>query len=180
MLKVFGILAMTYLGLVAQSSLVPGGSTNLGGPFFPALLLVMIAACCGGASSVLWSGLVGLLLDGMSNDKMGVQLILAVVLALMLQWTRSMWGSQSLVALVAMVMVVCLSWRALSPMTLAVLSGRVVDPQVILTDAIQDATWSGTIAAALILVGRGLMRPGIRGNSMNLSRSVPRMRTAVR
>ena len=139
MLRHIGILAMIYLGVVAQSSLVPTEILGMGRPFLPAILLVVIALACNATASIVWSGLLGLVLDGLSTERLGVQLALAALLGLGLQVMQSLWRSRSLVPLVAMSMILCVAWRTLSPMTHAVLSGRIVDPHLVLTDAVQDA-----------------------------------------
>ena len=80
-----GILAALYVGLVVQSSFVSSDLTGVGRPFLPAALLVLIAACCETSPAILWSGLLGLALDGMSTERLGVQLALASLLGLGLQ-----------------------------------------------------------------------------------------------
>jgi rod shape-determining protein MreD len=157
---------MIYVGVVAQSSLVPAELAGMGRPFLPALLLVLIAVRCDATASILWSGLLGFVLDGLSTERLGVQLALAAMLGLGLQLMRSMWKSRRLVNLVATVMVTCLAWRTLGPMTQAVLAGRTVDPYVVLMDAVQDAAWTAAIAAVLLLLGRGLAGQSARARMM--------------
>ncbi len=170
---------MIYLGVVVQSSLVPGDLAGMGRPFLPALLLVLIAAGCDATPAILWSGVLGLLLDGLSTERLGVQLALAALLGLGLQLMRPLWSSRSVLSLVAMVMLTGLAWRMLAPMTQAVLAGRVVDPQTVLIDAVQDAAWTTAIAAVVILLGRGLIGHGVRARMM-VSNPSPHWGTAAR
>lgn len=151
MLRHVGILVMIYLGVVAHCSLVPADIMGMGRPFLPAILLVFIAAACHPALAIVWAGFVGFLLDGLSTERLGIQVGLAAMLGLGLQLTHSLWRSRSLVAMIAMSMLACVTWRALSPMTQAILAGRVVDPHSILTDAVQDAAWTAVVAFALML-----------------------------
>lgn len=178
MLRHIGILAMIYLGVVAQSSLVPTEILGMGRPFLPAILLVVIALACNATASIVWSGLLGLVLDGLSTERLGVQLALAALLGLGLQVMQSLWRSRSLVPLVAMSMILCVAWRTLSPMTHAVLSGRIVDPHLVLTDAVQDAAWTAAVAC-LLLLGRRLF--GHRGSAeIIIAKPSPRWSAAVR
>ena len=161
-LRHLGILALIYLCVVAQSSLGSTEATGLGRPFLPAALLVLIAATCHPTPSILWSGLLGLVLDALSPDRLGLQLAVAAMLGLGLQVLQPMWRSRSRLALVAMILLTSFAWRVLSPMCQAVLAGRVVDPQIVLTNAVQDAVWTGILGGALILVGRSLFGRGTR------------------
>lgn len=162
MLRHIGILAMIYAGVVAQTSLIPEELAGPGRPFLPAILLVVIAASCDATPALLWSGLLGLMLDGLSTERLGIQLTLATFLALAMQLMRPLWGSRSLLALVAMVVLTCLAWRMLSPMTLAVLSGRVVNPEDAFKHAIQDGVWTTLLGSIVILIFRGVFAPGSR------------------
>ena len=177
MLRNVGILVMIYLGVVAHSSLVPADVMGMGRPFVPAILLVFIAAACHPNLAIVWAGFVGFLLDGLSTERLGIQVGLAAMLGLGLQLTQSLWRSRSLIAMVAMSMLVCVAWRALSPMSQAILTGRVVDPHSILTDAVQDAAWTAVVACVLVL-GLRIFRQGPTEPVVN--RPAPRWNTAVR
>lgn len=179
MLRFLGLLAMIYLGVVAQSSLVPEGPGGIGQLFLPALMLVVIAACCEATLSVLLSGLVGLLLDGLSAERLGVQLVIATLLAFSTQLLQPLWRSRSVPALVAMVLLICAAWRILAPVACAVSVGRTVDPHRLMTIAVQEAAWTAAAACLLILAGRGLFGSGVdaRITAGNVS---PRWGTAGR
>lgn len=144
------ILLSIYLCLVVQSSIV-AELPEVGRPFLPAFLLVMIAMLAHPAIAVIWSGLVGLLLDGLSVERLGVQVGLAAVLALGLQLMKPLWKSCHPLVMVAMCLTVAGFWRVLSPMTLAVLSGRVINPDPILNSAVCDAISTAVFASALFL-----------------------------
>ena len=168
-LRHVGILLMIYLGLVLQTSLVPAETAGMGRPFLPAIVLVMIAVWCEATASILWSAILGLLIDGLSTEHLGIELALAAMLALGLQWMQPVWRSHSLLALVSMFMLTCVTWRITAPMTHAVLAGRVIDIHSVLTDAVQDSAWTAVIGGAVILVGRGLMGHGSRTRLINPS-----------
>ena len=178
-LRHIGILVLIYLGVVAQSSLVPEQLAGMGRPFLPAILLVLIAAWCEATPAILWSGVLGFVLDGLSTERLGVQLALAAMLALGMQLLRSMWSSRNRVSLLAMVLVTGFAWRTLAPMTHAVLTGHVVDPHVVLIDAARDTAATTAIAGVLILLGRGLTGRGFL-NRTAITSSTPRWGTVAR
>ena len=155
MLRHIGILILIYLGLVAQCSLVPQ-ATIVGRPFLPAFILVVIVAACEPNLSLLWAALLGLALDGLSTERLGLQVAIAAMLAFGLQLMRPIWQSRSLLSLVSMVLLTSVTWRLLVPTMQAALADRAVDPHVLLTDAVQDAAWTAGVSAALILLVRGL------------------------
>ena len=157
MLRFVGALVTIYVGVVAHCSVVPTEVAGMGRPFLPALILVVIAAACDASLSILLAGLLGLILDGLSTERLGVHLALAAMLALALQLLQPMWRSRSALGLIAMTIVICLAWRMLAPMALAMLSERKVDPHALLTFAIQDAAWTAAVATVLILLARGMV-----------------------
>jgi rod shape-determining protein MreD len=148
-----------YVGVVAHCSLVPTEVAGMGRPFLPALILVVIVAASEPTLSILLAGLLGLMLDGLSTERLGVHLALAAMLALGLQLLQSMWRSRSALGLIAMTIVTCLVWRLLGPLAQAMLSDRKVDPHSLLTFAVQDSAWTAAVATVLILLARGLVGP---------------------
>ena len=176
-LRHLGILAMIYLGVVAQCSVVPTETHGLGHPFLPAMMLVLIAATCHPTAAILWAGTLGFVLDGLSTERLGIQLGLAALLALGMQMTHALWRSRRVVPLVAMTMLVCVAWRTLSPMVQAVLAGRVVDPHFIVTNAVQDAAWTALVAG-LLLLGRRLI--GLSDSEVDVATPAGRWSPVVR
>lgn len=170
---------MIYVGVVAQSSLVPLDVTDLGRPFVPAVILVLIANSCHPATAIAWSAVLGMLLDGISTEKLGIQLSLAAMLGLGIQVMRSMWMSRSFLALVVMTLLTCFAWRALSPMTLAALSGRTLDPNMVLGAAVRDTVCTGIVGSVVILIVRGLFGPGNQSATAR-SKQSPRWQVATR
>lgn len=156
MLRFAGVLVTIYVGVVAHCSVVPAEVAGMGRPFLPALILVVIAAGCEASLSILLAALLGLILDGLSTERLGVHLALAAMLALGLQLLQPMWRSRSALGLIAMTIVTCLAWRVLAPAALAMLSDRKVDPHSLLTAAVQDSAWTAAVASVLILLARGL------------------------
>lgn len=177
--RTLGIIAVTYLGLVIQTSLIPEDFGEIGRPFLPAFLLVLIATYCEASLAILLSGLLGLAMDGMSTERLGLQLGLGALLAFALQVMQPMWKSRSLLALVAMVMVMCACWRILAPMSHVILLGRTGDLHKVLTAAVQDSVWTGIVASVLILVCRGVVGQGSR-SQIDFHSPSPRWGTATR
>lgn len=155
MFRHVGILILVYLGVVAQCSLVPQ-ATVVGRPFLPAFVLVIVVVSCESNLSLVWAAILGLVLDGLSTERLGIQLGLAALLAFGLQLMRPVWQSRSLLSLVSMVLLATVAWRVLAPTVQAAIADRAVDPHVLLTDAVQDAAWTAAVSAILILLVRGL------------------------
>lgn len=179
MLRHVGILLMIYLGLVLQTSLVPVESAGVGRPFLPAILMVLIAVGCEATSSILWSGVLGLMVDGLSTERLGIELALAAMIGLGLQWLRPLWRSNSPLALVSMILLTCAIWRIASPMAHAALTDRAIDVHLVLTDAVQDSMWTAVIGGVVILMGRGLVGYSSRTKWINPSPG-PRWQTLTR
>lgn len=169
MLRHIGILILIYLGVVAQCSLVPQASA-VGRPFLPAFVLIMIVVSCESNLSLVWAAILGLVLDGLSTERLGVQLGLAALLAFGLHLMRPVWQSRSLLSLVSMVLLACVAWRILAPTVQAAIADRAVDAHVLLTDAVQDAAWTAVVSGVLILLVRGLF-PHRSRHGFEVSRS---------
>jgi rod shape-determining protein MreD len=157
MLRHIGIIGLIYLTVALQSSVVTEEFVAQARPFLPAILLVIIAVWCDGAAAIFWSGCLGIVLDGLSPERLGIQLSLAALLGLGLQLGKSASRSRGLLALTAAVFVVSMVWRVLSPMTCAVLAGRVVDAGAVVSSAARDATSTSVVGFVVICLGRALL-----------------------
>jgi rod shape-determining protein MreD len=178
LLRHAGILCLLYLAVVVQTSVVTD-LPPMGRPFLPALMLMVMAAWCHPVVSILWAGFMGFVLDGISTERLGIQLGLAAILALGLQLLRPIWRRRGPVSMTVCTLVVALFWRALSPMTCAVLSGRVVDPHVTLNSALRDGAATAVVALVVFVAGRALIRGGGQAE-IEAGRPAGRVRLAAR
>ncbi len=167
----FTIAGLIYLTIALQSGEIVGWTTVAGHPFLPALALIFIAFWCEGAAAIIWSAGVGLLLDGLSPERLGVQVALTAMIGLSLQMLKSASRSRGVMAIAAMVFLTTTVWRVLSPMTYAVLAGRVVDPVQVLVAALGDAMWTAGVAVMFVTVSRWLLGGSSRRETSVAGRS---------
>ena len=146
-----------YLTVALQSSVIVGELPANCRPFLPALTLVVIALWSEGATAIVWSAVVGLLLDGLSPERLGVQMSLAAVVGWGLQAVKSNSRSRGVVSVMAAVFVVALLWRAVSPFVYGALSGRVVDLLAVLAMAVVEASVTAVLAGVFVCGERLLL-----------------------
>lgn len=154
MLRFLGMLGFIYVGLVLQSGVI-ADVPEPGRPFLPAILLIVAAGAFDPLVAMLLAGIIGFLLDGLSTDKLGIQLTVTVLLGFGLQLVFPLWRSKGLLALSAMTMLTCLIWRLATPYVYATLAGQSLDPHAVMTRAIQEAVGTAVVGALLILIWRG-------------------------
>ena len=165
-MRQLSILCSIYLSVALQSSAIVGELPTNCRPFLPALTLVAIALWSNGATAILWSACLGLLLDGLSPERLGVQMSLVAVIGWGLQVVKSNSRSRGAISVMATVFVVALLWRAVSPLVYGVLSGRVVDPLTVLAMAVVEASVTAGLAGLLVCGERLLLgRPVGREHS---------------
>lgn len=149
-----------YLTVALQSSAMVGELPPNCRPFLPALTLVAIALWSKGATAIVWSAVLGLLLDGLSPERLGVQMSLAAAVGWGLQAIKSNSRSRGVVSVMAIVFVVALLWRVVSPFVYGALSGRVVDLLAVLAMAVVEASVTAGLAG-LFVCGERLLLGGL-------------------
>jgi len=151
------ILCSIYLSVALQSSAIVGELPSSCRPFLPALTLVAIALWSEGATAILWSACLGLLLDGLSLERPGVQMSFAAIIGWGLQVVKSNSRSRGVISVMATVFVVALLWRAASPLVYGAMSGRVVAPLTVLAMAVVEASVTSGLAGLLVCGERLLL-----------------------
>lgn len=157
MIRYPAIFGLIYMTAAVQSNLSPA-APEMGRLFLPATILVLVAAWVHPAMAIVCSAILGFVLDGISPERLGIQMSLAAVLALGLQIIRPLWKSQNPIALAISVVVVVVAWRVLSPITYAALSHRNIDPVSVFQQALRDAVMTSLGSLILFLVLRGMTR----------------------
>lgn len=165
-MRQFSIMCSIYLSVALQSSAIVGELPTSCRPFLPALTLVAIALWSNGATAILWSSCLGLLLDGLSPERLGVQMSLAAGIGWGLQVVKARSRSRGEISVMTAVFVAALLWRAISPFLYGALSGRVIDPLTVLAMAVVEAGVT-TGLAGLLAIGMRLLlgRSPERGQS---------------
>lgn len=147
-----------YLTVAVQSSVLSWEGPLVWRPFLPALTLLAITLWVEGASVLVWSAVLGLLLDGLSSERLGMQMSLAVLLAGMLQWLTARRRSTGVMSAMALAFLVTLLWRILSPVLVSALAGRATDALLILASASRDAAATGGLAGLLAFGARPILK----------------------
>ena len=109
----------------------------------------------------MWSAGLGLLLDGMSSERLGLQMSFAAAIAWGLQLVKTNGRFRGGVATSGIAFVVVLLWRTLSPFVDSTLSGREVEPFVIVATASLEAGLTAGLAL-MIVMGDRLLLGGTR------------------
>ena len=105
----------------------------------------------------MWSASLGLLLDGLSPERLGVQMSLAAIIGWGLQVIKSHNRSRGVMSVMSIVFVVVLLWRVASPLVYSALSGRLLDPLTVLALAAVAASVTAGLAGLLVCGGRLLL-----------------------
>ncbi len=148
------IAALVYTSLVIQSGL--GTDLQVLGlqPWLPGLGLVACALLIKGASSLCWAGLWGLGVDCLSGEKIGVNLVVATIVASSLLALRTDGRSPGLVGTVMYVLVGTFLWRGGAAIAHGFLNHRPVDFEQLLVRALIEGVSTGGIAVSVLIIGR--------------------------
>jgi rod shape-determining protein MreD len=153
-----------YLTIALQSSAVWGELPQNCRPYLPALTLVAVGLGSEGATAIVWSACLGLLLDGLSLERLGVQMSLAAGIGWGLQVVKANSRPRAAISVTAIVIVVALLWRVASALVHSILSGRVVDPLAVLAMAVIEASvtagFAGLFVCGAVLLLRGSIARG--------------------
>ena len=163
-MRQLSIMCLIYLSVALQSSAIVGELPTSCRPFLPALTLVAIALWSNGATAILWSACLGMLLDGLSSERLGIQMSLAAAVGWGLQVVKSNSRSRGVISVMTTVFVVALLWRAVSPFVYGALSGRVVDPLTVMAMAVVEASVTAGLAALLVCGERWIGREAAGGS----------------
>ncbi len=161
MVRSLSIVCSIYLAVAVQSSAIVSEWPISCRPFLPALVLVAIACWSNGAAAIAWSAGVGLLLDGLSLERLGVQMTLAALVAGGLQIARENRRFSGAVTWVGIVFVVAFVWRAALPLVLGLLDERSLDAVGVVAVALVEAAATAGLAVLIVCADR-LVRGGSR------------------
>ena len=150
MVRSLSIVCSIYLAVAVQSSAIVSEWPVRCQPFLPALVLVAIAFWSKGAAAIAWSASVGLLLDGLSLERLGVQMTLATLAGCGLQVACANRRSSDPVTWVGMVFAVAFVWRVVLPLVLGSLDGRSVVFAGVFAVAIVEA--AATVGLAVLIL----------------------------
>ena len=143
---------LIYLSLVLQSYLASDLAIDSFRPWFPGIILAIGILLHTEVAGLVWAGILGLALDGLSAERLGVHLVISTVVAMALMMTRHDIHSNRSVLLGVFVFAGSLLWRFVSMTTFAMLAGRDADIQASLTIALGDGIYTTVLTTAASLL----------------------------
>lgn len=87
-MKHLGILLLGYLAVVCETSAVPAAAVEEVAPCLLPLAVLAVVQFTGGAPAVLWAAGLGLTTDCLGGGRLGIQMLAAMVMALVLMVLR--------------------------------------------------------------------------------------------
>lgn len=150
--------ALVSLALVLQSTIAPILGWEQMRPWFPGMVLVASVFLNQGTAGILWAALLGLGIDSLSSERVGVQLAIATVIASLLAAALEETPSRGTMIYSIFVIVSTFLWRSLNVLTQAWLVGELVDPMRVLILASGDASYTTAIVLFLTTAYRLVRR----------------------
>ena len=144
---------LIYLSLVLQSCVASDLAIDTFRPWFPGIVLAVCVLIHDDVAGVVWAGILGLVVDGLGAERLGVNLVVTTFTAVGLLMTRQDTRSNGTVFLGFFVFTGVSIWRLASMTTHATLSGRGMNFHEYLTVAFGDGLYSTvlTIVVALLI-----------------------------
>ncbi len=143
---------LIYLSLVLQSCLAGELAFHSFRPWFPGIVLAIGVLLHKEIAGLVWSGIIGLAVDCLSGERLGVHLVISTFVAMGLMVSRHDIQSNRPVSLCVLVFVGSFLWRFVSMATHAVLAGRGAVFHDSLTIAFGDSIYSTVLTAAVVLL----------------------------
>ena len=142
---------LIYISLIAQSCVASDLAFHHFRPWFPGIVLAISVLLHAETAGLIWAGILGLAVDCLSGERLGVNLVISTFVAMGLMMTRHDIDSNRPVLLCVFVFAGTLLWRFVSMSTRAVLDGRDAMIHDIFTIAFGDSIYSTVLISALVL-----------------------------
>ena len=144
---------LIYISLVLQSCVASDLEFQSFRPWFPGIVLAVCVVIHDDVAGVVWAGILGLAVDGLAAERLGVHLVVTTLTAVSLLMTRQETRSNLTVLLGGFVFAGTSIWKLASMTTHAILAGRDMNFQEYLTFAFGDGLYSTmmTVAVALFI-----------------------------
>ncbi len=120
-------------------------------PWFPGIVLAACILRHGEIAGVVWAGILGLVVDGLGAERMGVHLVVTTVVAVGLLMARQDIRSNGTLLLGSFVFVGTLTWRLASTTTQAILDRGEFNVQEYLSVAFGDGVYTAVITVVIAL-----------------------------
>ena len=151
---------LIYLSLALQSSLAGELLLSHSQPWFPGIMLVVCVILHSGSAGLMWGALLGLGMDCLSNERLGVQVILVTIVGLMLRSCTRKGATFGALLTGALIFLATLCWRGLSATTLGLLENQQFHSEWWLKGC-KDGVYSALLVTSVLLF-MNLLKNGIK------------------
>ena len=152
MMRHLATVCLIYISLVLQSCVASHLAFHSFRPWFPGIGLAIVVLLHTDVAGLIWAGILGLVVDGLSAERLGVHLVVSTFVAMGLLMTRHDVHSNRTVLLVVFVFAGSMFWRIVSMTTHAMLVGRDADLTGLLTIAVADGLYTSVLTVGIALL----------------------------
>jgi rod shape-determining protein MreD len=149
------IACLIYLTLVLQSSFASDLAFHGFRPWLPGIALVACVLLHDGAASLMWSSLLGLAVDSLSAERLGLNVAIATLVAMGLLITRQEIRSFGVVLTGIFVLIGTIGWRVASATTLGLLNEQTLNTPQLLMSELGSGVYTGVVTICLLSLIRG-------------------------
>jgi cell shape-determining protein MreD len=149
--------SVIYLSLVLQPNLDEVMGQTMFRPWMPGMALVVCAWLTNGTSYLIWSALIGLTIDCLSEGRLGIHMLsatAAAVLLLAFQFSRR----RNILIIGALTFVSNFAWHAFAVITEACLSHSPIQIERYTTLVISESVATTVVLLGTLIVGRAAAR----------------------
>lgn len=161
MTRHLGTACLIYFALALQATTAHEIAVYDVRPWFPGIVLVACVLLHRGASAIGWAGVLGLGVDSVSSERLGVQLAIACIIAGVLSAASEETPSNGPLLKMIFVIVATFLWRSLNGMVQAWLCEQAIDPLRILILSSGDASYTAALTL-MLLICRQTLKRGLR------------------
>ncbi len=149
---------LIYLSLVLQSCVSGDLAFHSYRPWFPGIVLAACVLMHDDVASVIWAGILGLFVDGLAAERLGVHLVVTTFVAVGLLMVRQDTRSNGTLSLACFVFVGTCTWRLASMTIDSIVIGRELDLKTAFTVALGDGFYSTVMTLAFATLVRLLFQ----------------------
>jgi len=151
-MRTLSILCSIYLAVAFQTTFTGSDVSATCRFFFPALALIVIGLLSHQVATIFWSGFLGLILDGLSPENLGLNLAIATGLGFGLQRFVASRKSLGLIHVMLAVSAIVVVWRTVGPLVGSLLVNRTIDVTSVMAVALVESLPTACLAGLAVLV----------------------------
>ena len=157
MTRHLAVACLIYLALAVQPSLGSGLVFPLFRPWLPGIAVVVCVMLTDGAMSFVWPGVLGLAIDSLSGDRLGVHVIAATIVAIAIKTLQPNGWSRSIVVIGAFTLFGTFLWRSMAAMSHSYQYRYAIDLTRCLVPALIEGFSTTALLVGILLTCRLLM-----------------------